>query len=58
MSRKNTPAAEAEAPAGLIVESNNAFVVEDNTAAEAVAEVPVEESEVELLDGFVQVNYL
>lgn len=51
-----TPAP-AEAPA-TVIESNNAFIVEDNTEAEPVEETPGEEIEVPLMDGFVQVNYV
>nr|WP_294850045.1 hypothetical protein [uncultured Sphingomonas sp.] len=50
--------APANETTGLVVETNNAFVIEDNTAAEAAPEVVVEENEVPLLGDFVQVNYV
>lgn len=60
---KQTP---AETPAELIpvevptpavvVETN--FIVEDNTEAAAEEEKPVVEEEVELMNGFTQVNYV
>ncbi|HEY0623172.1 hypothetical protein [Sphingomonas sp.] len=58
---KNTPAVSAETPeveqpaTGLIVETS--FVVEDNTAAEAPPERPVEVEETELTTGFVLETY-
>lgn len=50
---------EAAAPASAVakVVTNNTFQVVDNTDAKAEPEAPVESESVELLAGFVQVNY-
>jgi hypothetical protein len=59
MAKINTPVAEAapvEATVTTEVETN--FIVEDNTTAPSAEERPVEVQEVELMNGFTQVNYL
>lgn len=52
------PIASPEPTAVFAVESNNAITVEDNTEALDATPAEVTETEVPLMDGFTQVNYV
>lgn len=59
VTKEVAPVAAPAAPEPVFkVESNDAIVVEDNTEAAPEAEVAVTATEVPLMDGFVQVNYV
>lgn len=57
--QNKTPAAPKAADTATKVDHEvvTNFEVVDNTSAPVAVEAPVEAEEVELLDGFVQVNY-